>query len=96
MASSSSAAVDTLLQELRGEFALKDLGELSYFLGIEVNKVCDGLLLTQGKYALELLEKARMMNCKSVSTPLSTSENLSIEGGVLVGPEDSMRYRSIV
>jgi hypothetical protein len=95
MASSSSTAADTLLQELRGEFALKDLGELSYFLGIEVNKVRDGLLLTQGKYASELLEKARMMNCKSVST-LSTSENLSIEGGVLVGPEDSMRYRSIV
>jgi hypothetical protein len=95
MASSSSVAADTLLQELRGEFALKDLGELSYFLGIEVNKVRDGLLLTQGKYALELLEKARMMNCMSVST-LSTSENLSIEGGVLVGPEDSMRYRSIV
>jgi hypothetical protein len=95
MASSSSVAADTFLQELRGEFALKDLGELSYFLGIEVNKVRDGLLLTQGKYASELLEKARMMNCKSVST-LSTSENLSIEGGVLVGPEDSMRYRSIV
>jgi hypothetical protein len=95
MASSSSIAADTLLQELRGEFALKDLGELSYFLGIEVNKVRDGLLLTQGKYASELLEKARMMNCMSVST-LSTSENLSIEDGVLVGPEDSMRYRSIV
>jgi hypothetical protein len=96
MASSNSAAADALLQELREEFALKDLGELSYFLGIEVNKVRDGLLLTQGKYASDLLEKARMMNCKFVSTPLSTSEKLSLEGGVLLGPEDSTRYKSVV
>ena len=33
------------------EFALKDLGELHYFLGIEVKKVHDGIVLTQEKYA---------------------------------------------
>jgi hypothetical protein len=49
VASSSSTIVDVLLQDLRGEFALKDLGELHYFLDIEVSKVCDGILLTQGK-----------------------------------------------
>jgi hypothetical protein len=96
VASSSSAAIDALLQDLIGEFALKDLGELHYFLGIEVAKVKDGVLLTQRKYATKLLAKARMCNCKSVATPPSTSEKLSIEGGTPLGPEDNTRYRSIV
>jgi hypothetical protein len=96
VASSSSFAVDALLCDLREDFALKDLGGLHYFQGNEVHKMRDGLLLTQEKYATELLEKANMKNCKSVSTRLPTAEKLSIEGGVLLEHEDSMRYRSIV
>ena len=49
--SSSSDAVDALIQDLKKDFALKDLGDLHYFLGIEVNKVSDGILLSQEKYA---------------------------------------------
>jgi hypothetical protein len=75
---------------------LKDLGELHYFLKIEVNKVQDEISLTQGKYAAELLEKVRMNNCKSVATPLSTAEKSSFEGGALLGSEDATQYRSIV
>jgi hypothetical protein len=36
--SSSSRAVDAVLQDLRGDFALKDSGDLHYFLGIEANR----------------------------------------------------------
>jgi hypothetical protein len=39
VANSSLATVKSLLQDLRTDFALKDLGELHYFLGIEVNKL---------------------------------------------------------
>jgi hypothetical protein len=46
IASSSSAAVDLLLGQLQSDFALKDLGALSYFLGIEVKKVDDGICLS--------------------------------------------------
>ena len=49
--SSSPKAVEALLLDLRADFALKDLGELSYFLGIEVKKVNDGILMSQQKYA---------------------------------------------
>jgi hypothetical protein len=75
---------------------LKILGELHYFLGIEVNKVQHGILLTQGKYAAELLGKAQMGNCKSVATPLSRAEKLLVEEGTPLGPEDSTRYQSIM
>jgi histone deacetylase 1/2 len=47
VASSSQEAVSALLQDLNKEFALKDLGELHYFLGIEVKKIKDGIVLTQ-------------------------------------------------
>ncbi|KAK1653765.1 hypothetical protein QYE76_071570 [Lolium multiflorum] len=48
-ASSSEKAVTALLHDLGMDFALKDLGELHYFLGIEVTKVHDGVVLSQTK-----------------------------------------------
>jgi hypothetical protein len=74
IASSSSTTVDILLKDLREEFALKDLGELHYYLCVEVHKMKDSLLMTQEKYATELLERANMKNCKSVSTMLLALE----------------------
>jgi hypothetical protein len=50
VASSSSQVVAALLRDLGNEFALKDLGELSYFLGIEVSKLKYGVILSQEKY----------------------------------------------
>jgi hypothetical protein len=44
IASSSSSPVDSLLDKLKSDFALKDLGALIYFLRIEVTKVVDGIL----------------------------------------------------
>jgi hypothetical protein len=72
------------------------LGDLHYFLGIEVTKVQDGIVLTQSKYASDLLKRVGMVDCKSVTTPLSTSEKLSLHERSLLGPDDASRYRSIV
>jgi hypothetical protein len=83
IASSSEQATKALLQDLQKEFALKDLGDLHYFLGIEVTKIKNGLLLTQEKYASDLLQRVGMSNCKPVATPLSTSENSLHEGTLL-------------
>jgi histone deacetylase 1/2 len=47
--SSSQETVTALLKDLRLEFALKDLGELSYFQGIEVTPIQGGILLKQEK-----------------------------------------------
>jgi histone deacetylase 1/2 len=94
--SSSSKAVEALLADLKRDFALKDLGELSYFLGIEVKKMNDGILLSQSKYASDLLKKVDMEHCKPVATPLSVSEKLSAYVGNPLVPEDATKYRSIV
>ena len=68
--SSSSEAVATLLQDLKKEFTLKDLVDLHYFLGIEVTKCKDGILLSQEKYAQDILNRVGMNNCKPSPTPL--------------------------
>jgi histone deacetylase 1/2 len=44
-------ASSSLLCDLSKEFALKDLGDLHYFLRIEMHKVSDGIVLNQAKYA---------------------------------------------
>jgi hypothetical protein len=96
VASSSSKVTTALLQDLERNFALKDLGDLHYFLGIEVTKTQQGIMLNQRKYSEDLLRKAGMFNCKAVNTPLSTSERLSAHVDELLGPNDTTNYRSLV
>jgi hypothetical protein len=54
---SSSLEVTSLLtKNLEKEFTLKDLGDLHYFHGIEVNRIQDGIVLSQSKYAMDILQ----------------------------------------
>jgi histone deacetylase 1/2 len=94
--SSSASAISVLLQRLSSDFALKDLGDLHYFLGLEVHKQSNGLLLNQEKYASDLLTRVGMTLCTPCPTPLSTTDTLNLTDGSPLGPEDITRYRSIV
>ena len=85
-----------MLRNLSADFALKDLGDLHFFLGIEVHRRSDGLLLNQEKYVNDLLKRVGMTNCSPCPTPLSTSDTLSLHEGSFLGPEDSSSYRSVV
>jgi hypothetical protein len=96
VANSTSSATQGLLRQLSQEFALKDLGDLSYFLDIEVNRTRDGIVLTQEKYATDLLRKVAMTDCKGVATPLATNEKLSASAGTPLGQMDTTWYRSVV
>ncbi|KAL1224866.1 Retrovirus-related Pol polyprotein from transposon RE2 [Cardamine amara subsp. amara] len=55
---------------LKASFDIKDLGELKYFLGIEVCKFANGLFLSQRKYTLDLLEKTGKLGVKPAKTPI--------------------------
>jgi len=75
----------SLLKDLEKDFALKDLGDLHYFVGIEVKKSSDGLVMPHERYTVK---HAGMERSKLVETPLSVSEKLSIAEGTSLGPED--------
>ena len=95
--SSSNDAVTALLKDLNSEFALKDLGDLHFFLGIEVKKTREGVLhISQEKYATDLLNRVGLQGCKPSPTPLSNTEKLSLAEGEILNQEDGTKYRSLV
>ncbi|XP_043710459.1 uncharacterized mitochondrial protein AtMg00810-like [Telopea speciosissima] len=83
-----------LISKLGKEFALKDLGPLRFFLGIELTPNDTGLLLTQQKYIFDLLNRSHMEGSKPLSTPLSSTTRLSRSSGTPL--TDPSEYRSIV
>ncbi|XP_071708042.1 uncharacterized mitochondrial protein AtMg00810-like [Rutidosis leptorrhynchoides] len=62
--------IDQFKKFLKSKFMIKDLGELKYFLGIEVLKTEKGICLSQRKYCLELLNDYGLLGCKPMSTPI--------------------------
>ena len=65
-----STVLEKLLTSLSKEFRMKDMGSLSYFLGIQVKYTSTGMFLNQEKYAADLLETAGMLDCSAMPTPL--------------------------
>ena len=55
------------------EFELKDLGMIHYFLGLELWQYPDDIFLNQGKYAVEILKIFGMIDCKDMTTLMTTS-----------------------
>ncbi|GLT99976.1 hypothetical protein SLE2022_173770 [Rubroshorea leprosula] len=89
-----NAGVEELKQSLSQKFKMKDLGVLSYFLGLEVTSSDDGYLLSQAKYAFNLVSKVELNDSKSVSTPLEPNVKLTpMDGSPLSNPTS---YRQLV
>ena len=73
---------------------MKDLGTLSYFLGLEITSSSDEYYLSQVKYASDLLSKVGITNNKIVSTPLEYNAKLTPLDGKLIS--NATRYRQLV
>jgi hypothetical protein len=92
--SNSPAAIDGLITNLQREFAMKDLGPLSFFLGIQASRDKHGLHLHQGKYITELLHRVKMAGAKPASTPCITGSKMSRNDGESL--PDPSEYRHMV
>ncbi|CAN6705823.1 unnamed protein product [Malus baccata var. baccata] len=68
------------------KFAIKDLGTLKYFLGIEMATFAKGLFLNQRKYVIDLLEETNMLDCKAASTPLVSKLQLDAPSELISDP----------
>ncbi|XP_026440517.1 uncharacterized protein LOC113339465 [Papaver somniferum] len=93
---SSDALLSSFIVKLNKIFATEDLEELHYFLGIESTSTADhqSLLLTQSKYALDLLTKTDMLDYKPCSTAVAHGPRVSSQDGEPL--HDPRAYRSMV
>ncbi|RVW93337.1 Retrovirus-related Pol polyprotein from transposon RE1 [Vitis vinifera] len=83
-----------LKKYLSEEFEVKDLGNLKYFLGMEVARSRKGIVVSQRKYILDLLKETGMLGCKPIDTPMDSQKKLGIEKEST--PVDRGRYQRLV
>nr|GEV66681.1 retrovirus-related Pol polyprotein from transposon TNT 1-94 [Tanacetum cinerariifolium] len=84
----------TLYIKDKSMFDMTDLGELRYFLGLEISQTATGIFMCQKKYIEDTLKKFSMRNCKIAATPMNIGEKLSLDDDS--GMADSTLYRSLV
>ena len=73
---SDQEGIQRLKQHLFNHFQTKDLGKLKYFLGLEIAQSSSGVVMSQRKYALDILEETSMLECKLVDTPMDPNVKL--------------------
>ena len=69
------------------------MGSLNYFLDIEVAQSKDGVIISQRKYALDILQKTGMIDCRPVDSLIDPNQKITEKGELFFGPE---RYRRLV
>nr|XP_023915561.1 uncharacterized protein LOC112027122 [Quercus suber] len=89
-----STFVAEFIKKLGVSFALKDLGHLSYFLGLQIEYTSDGIFVHQSKYAKDLLAKFHMLDSKPCSNPCASNHSHVPSASPLL--PDPTAYRSFV
>jgi hypothetical protein len=89
---------DSLVQwfasSMESEFEMSMIGELSFFLGLQITQRPDGIFISQGKYLREMLKRFQMEDSKPVGTPMVTGCKLSKDDD---SPDvDQSSYRSMI
>ena len=91
---SNQETITTIKQLLHSTFHMKDLGQLTYFLGLEVRFQQKDIFVTQHKYTQDLIQLAGLTTATMVDTPMEVNVKLRQDEGEL--PQDPSLYRKLV
>lgn len=81
---------------LQTQFDMKDLGDLHFFLGLEIKYCSNGIFVSQHKYAKDLLYKSGMGSCHTQVTPCQVGHKLLKDSGSPLSSSDATYFRSLV
>ncbi|GJZ45358.1 retrovirus-related pol polyprotein from transposon TNT 1-94 [Tanacetum coccineum] len=93
-ASTDPKACDIFSNEMSSKFQMSMMGQMSFFLGLQVSQNLRGIFINQSKFALEILKKFGMDSCDPVDTPMM--DQLKLDEDPLGIPVDQTRFRSMV
>ncbi|GJT09470.1 reverse transcriptase domain-containing protein [Tanacetum coccineum] len=79
---------------MKSRFEISISGEMTFFLGLQVNQSSCGMFVNQSNYALEILKKYRMEACDPIGTPMETKNKLDLDKNGT--PVDATKYRSMI
>ncbi|MED6131213.1 hypothetical protein PIB30_117115 [Stylosanthes scabra] len=94
LAGNNLAEINHVKRHLHDLYKIKDLGELKYFLGMEVSRSKRAIAICQRKYCLDLLKDYGMDNAKPASTPMEYTTPLSKNSGTPLS--SNSEYRRII
>ncbi|XP_038701799.1 uncharacterized mitochondrial protein AtMg00810-like [Tripterygium wilfordii] len=81
------SSLQQFVLRLNNQFALKDMGSLHHFLGVEVQRDVTGMYLTQTRYIEDLLKRAGLENTKPCPTPAAIGKHYtSTDGDPMTNP----------
>ncbi|GKA79531.1 putative ribonuclease H-like domain-containing protein [Tanacetum coccineum] len=79
---------------MKDKFQMSSMGELTFFLGLQVQQKEDGIFISQDKYVAEILKKFNYSDVKSASTPVDLEKPLVKDGDA--DDVDVHLYRSMI
>nr|GEW61394.1 retrovirus-related Pol polyprotein from transposon TNT 1-94 [Tanacetum cinerariifolium] len=89
-----SKACDIFSNEMSYKFQMSMMGQMSFFLGLQVSQSPGGIFIIQYKFALEILKKFGMDSCDPVDIPIV--DRLKLDEDPLGIPVDQTRFCSMV
>ena len=90
------SSLEFIYRKLQKTFDVKDLGESSYLLGIEITREDNRIKLSQSSYINELLRRFRMEDANEISTPIELGAKLPGKVEESAVGDDSRPYRELV
>ncbi|XP_016172834.1 uncharacterized protein LOC107615253 [Arachis ipaensis] len=88
------AEITFIKQHLHHLFKIKDIGELKFFLGLEVIRSKRGIMVNQKKYCFDLLKDYNLLNAKPAETPMDYTIKLTKTSGNLL--QSNTEYRKLI